>query len=53
MKINAQVIPTANLPAKAQNIDGIFQFLFNLFDLLTVIVNFLDALRDFLGGGDA
>jgi hypothetical protein len=52
MKNNAQAIPVTELPAKAQNVDGIFQFLFNLFDLLTVIVNFFDALRNLLTGED-
>ena len=52
MKINTHTIPVAELPAKAQDIDGIFQFLFNLFDLLTVIVDFFDALSNLLDGDD-
>ena len=41
------------VPAKAQNIDGIFAFLFNLVDLFTSVLGFFAALRDFFGGGGA
>jgi hypothetical protein len=50
MKISTHTIPVTELPAKAQDFDGIFQFLFNLFDLLTVIVDFFDTLRNFIEG---
>ena len=47
MKICSMAISADRIPAKAQDIDDIFQFLFNLIDLLDSIVSFLENLRCF------
>lgn len=37
-------VSAVRIPAKAQNVDDIFQFLFNLIDLFDSIVNFIENL---------
>ena len=49
MKIMTRSVSAGKLPAKAQDIDDIFQFLFNVFDLLTLVVEFIAALVELFG----
>ena len=40
------------LPAKAQDFNGVFAFLFNLIDLLTSFFGLFDLLAGLFGSGD-
>ena len=51
LEIIGKRVSSVGMPGKAQDFDGIFAFLFNLVDLFTSVLGFLDALRDFLAGG--